>query len=135
MLGKILGFLNNVAMFSYWRGLLVHSVFSTLGIAGLSQDYLAMKRWGLTAYLRAAVSCNFKVLCSVNSKSDEMERSSKTTAKRKKAVSLLVSTIKQYENPFVFNADSKRELHNIVAGSIATKEMREDISKTKVCGN
>ena len=64
-----------------------------------------------------------------------MRCSSKTTAKREKAVSLLVSTIKQYENPFAFNADSKRELYNIAAGSIATKEMRKDISKAKVCGN
>ena len=39
-----------------------HSVFSTLGIARLSQDHPVMER--------AAVSCNFKDLCGVNSNSD-----------------------------------------------------------------
>ena len=70
----------------------------------------------------------------VYSNSDEKELSSKTVAESEKLVSLLVSTIKQFENPFAFNADSKRELHNIATGSVATEEMREDISDAKVRG-
>ena len=70
----------------------------------------------------------------VYSNSDEKELSSKTVAESEKLVSLLVSTIKQFENPFAFNADSKRELQNIATGSVATEEMREDISDAKVRG-
>ena len=70
----------------------------------------------------------------VYSNSDEKELSSKTVAESEKLVSLLVSTIKQFENPFAFNADSKRGLHNIATGSVATEEMREDISDAKVRG-
>ena len=70
----------------------------------------------------------------VYSNSDEKELSSKTVAESEKLVSLLVSTIKQFENPFAFNADAKRELHNIATGSVATEEMREDISDAKVRG-
>ena len=82
-----------------------------------------MERWAVTAHLRAAVSCDFQELCGFNSNSDEKELSSKTIEENKKAVSLLVLTITQFENPFAFNA-----------GSIVTKEMREDISNVKVCG-
>ena len=93
-----------------------------------------MERWSVTAHLRAAVSCDFQELCGFNSNSDEKELSSKTIEESKKAVSLLVLTIKQFENPFAFNAHSKKELHNIGTGSIVIKEMREDISNVKVCG-
>ena len=93
-----------------------------------------MERWAVTAHLRAAVSCDFQELCGFNSNSDEKELSSKAIEKNKKAVLLLVLTIKQFENPFAFNADSKKELHNTGTGSIVTKEMREDISNVKVCG-
>ena len=69
-----------------------------------------------------------------NCNSDEKELSSKTIEESKKAVSLLVLTIKQFENSFAFNTDSKKELHNIGTGSIVTKEMREDISNVIVWG-
>ena len=73
-----------------------HSVFSTFGIVGLSQDRSAIESWALTVHLRAAVICSFKYLCGVNSNSDEKELSSKTIEEIEKAVSLLVSTTKQF---------------------------------------
>ena len=92
-----------------------------------------MERWALTAHLRAAVSCNFKELCGVISHSDKKELSPKTTKESEKAVSLLVESINQLENPFSCNPTTK-ELHNIATGSIATEEMRDDISNAKVRG-
>ena len=55
-----------------------HVVFFILGIVRSSQNYSAMEMWALTAHLRAVVSFNFKVLCSVNSNSNEKKISSKT---------------------------------------------------------
>lgn len=94
-----------------------------------------IQQWkdGLSLRIRgAAVSCNFKDHYSVNSNSDEKKILFKTKEASKKAVSLLVSIIRQFKNPFTFNADSKSELHNIATGSIATEGMRENISDTKV---